>query len=97
MAELVDLPAGRQARKAQMDYFVYLLQCKNGETYKGLTSNIEKRLNEHQKGRVVFTKDKRPFRLVHVEICVNRKKARDLEKFFKSGFGREVIKDLIIN
>ena len=29
---------------------VYILLCNNGEYYVGSTADIEKRLNEHQKG-----------------------------------------------
>ncbi len=30
-----------------------------------------------------------------VEICKNRTDARELEKYFKSGYGREILKEII--
>ena len=78
--------------------FVYILQSSDGKfTYKGLTDNIERRFRQHFLGKVSSTKDKRPLFLIHVEICATRGEARVLEKFFKSGFGREVIKEIIEN
>ena len=55
---------------------------------------MERRLNQHFLGQSPSTKNKLPLRLIHVELCINRKEARILEKFFKSGYGREIIKEL---
>lgn len=41
-----------------------------------------------------YTKKMMPLRLVHVEICNSRIKARKVEKYFKSGYGREIVKEL---
>ncbi len=91
---MVDLPAGRQAR---IMYFVYILQSlRTGEFYKGITNNIERRFNQHLAGKSPTTKSKLPLRLIHVEICNNRIEAGKLEKFFKSGFGREIINELLL-
>ena len=44
--------------------------------------------------KLTSRKNKLPLKLVHVEICNNRKKARSIEKYLKSGFGRELIKEI---
>lgn len=76
-------------------YYVYVLQSlKTGELYKGLTGNFDRRLSQHAKGKVASTKKRLPLRLVHVEVCETRAEARKMEKFFKSGYGREIIKEL---
>lgn len=76
-------------------YFVYILQSlSTGEFYKGLTDNIERRLHEHFNGRSPTTRTRLPLKLIHVEIYASRYEARKAEKFFKSGYGREVIKEL---
>ena len=77
-----------------MNWFVYILKGNNREYYKGLTSNLEKRLNQHLLGQNTTTKQMGGFVLVHVEVCHSREEARNLEKYFKSGFGREVISEL---
>jgi len=62
-----------------------------------LTDDIPRRLEQHNKGKCLSTRSYRPFKLVHVEICRNRSDARKVEKFFKSGYGRETIKEIINN
>ncbi len=76
-------------------YFVYILKSLvNGHYYKGLTNNIERRILEHNAGKTNSNKKFAPYKLVHVEICNNLEEARKLELFFKSGYGREIIKEI---
>jgi len=76
------------------NWFVYILKGKNGQLYKGITNNIDKRLHQHELGQSRTTKNMGGFDLVHVELCNSRLEARKLEKFYKSGFGREVLEEL---
>jgi putative endonuclease len=79
-------------------YFVYILKSlSTGIYYKGLTNNLEKRLMQHFSGQVLSTKNILPLVLIHIELCNSRKEAREMEKFFKSGYGREVIKEITEN
>lgn len=51
-----------------MKGFVYLLKCSNGKYYTGSTTNLEKRLWQHQNGEGSnFTKVHLPVKLVYVE------------------------------
>ena len=76
-------------------YYVYILKSlRTGEFYKGFTDNIDRRLQEHISGKSPSTKTRLPLKLIYVEICSTREDARNLEKFFKSGYGREIIKEL---
>ena len=76
-------------------YYVYILKSLNtGEFYKRLTADIEKRLKQHFSGQSKSTKYRLPLELVHVEICKTRLEARKTEKFFKSGYGREIINEI---
>ncbi|MCX6788660.1 MAG: GIY-YIG nuclease family protein [bacterium] len=66
-------------------YFVYILKSlKDNKHYVGLTSDISKRLEYHNKGRVRSTKSRRPFELIHTESFQYRMEARQREKFLKS-------------
>jgi len=76
------------------EYYVYILKGSNGKFYKGITNNIEKRLRQHELGQSKTTSDMKGFKLVHVEISRTRVEARKMEKYFKSGFGREIVKEL---
>ena len=75
--------------------YVYVLKrLQKNRYYVGLTGDIDRRFLEHDKGWVKTTRFFKPFKLVHVEFAVDRNEARKLEKFFKSGYGREVIKEI---
>jgi len=69
---------------------VYVLKSEaSGKFYAGLTSNIQRRLQEHNSGVNRMTRHGRPWQLIHWEECANRTEAREREKYFKSGVGRE--------
>jgi len=76
-------------------FFVYVLKSlRTREFYKGLTNNLNRRLIEHFNGESKSTKNCLPLELIHVEIYSSREKARKVEKFFKSGYGREIINEI---
>ena len=78
-----------------MMYFVYVLRSlKNGSFYKGMTTNLERRLFQHNKGLTSGNKSLKPFELLFVQICESSIEARILEKYLKSGVGREIIHEL---
>ncbi|MCX6737473.1 MAG: GIY-YIG nuclease family protein [Candidatus Parcubacteria bacterium] len=77
-------------------YFVYILRSeKDNKHYTGITNDLRRRLKEHNErnGSTPSTKNRGPFELVYYEIVENRKIAREREKYFKSGIGREYIKN----
>lgn len=79
-------------------YFVYILRSqKDGKFYTGITKDLERRLRTHNKGShaTPSTLKRGPFDLVHVEIVKDRIEARKLEKYFKSGAGREIRNEII--
>jgi len=63
--------------------------------YIGMTSDLERRLREHNAGSNHSTRPRRPFRVVYVEQCDSRSRAREREKYLKSGIGREFIKRVV--
>lgn len=77
-------------------YFVYALSSINRRyIYVGLTSNLERRIEEHNSGKNKTTKPYKPFRLIYSEKCVDRPTARKREKYLKSGIGKEFLKSLL--
>ena len=77
-------------------YFVYILKStKTKELYKGLTNNLERRIKEHNKDRAAGTRGKGFWKLVYYEKFNTLEKARIRERYFKSGIGREKLKNLI--
>ncbi|MEK7078608.1 MAG: GIY-YIG nuclease family protein [Patescibacteria group bacterium] len=74
-------------------YYVYTLQSlKDSKFYTGYTIDLKKRLVEHASGLVISTRLRRPFRLIHYEYFINEPDAKARERFLKSGFGREQLK-----
>ncbi len=76
-----------------MFYYVYvLLSEKDKKCYVGYTENLKLRFEEHQKGRVFSTKDRRPFQLIYSEACLDRKDAMRREKYLKTSYGNRFLK-----
>ncbi len=80
-------------------WYVYIIKSlKNGRLYVGSTNDIKRRLKEHNNGiGGKYTRDNRPFKLIFYEAFLNKEDATKDELFFKSGYGREVLKDKLKN
>jgi len=66
-------------------YYVYVLHSqKDHKLYVGYTSNLQKRLEEHNNGLVRATKYRRPMELIYWEGCLNQQDATRREKYLKS-------------
>jgi len=79
-----------------MSHYFYILECTNSNKYYGHTNNLARRIEEHNKGEVKSTKNKRPIRLVYFEEFDSRKDACRYEMKFKNGKTRkETINKLI--
>ena len=69
---------------------VYILRSKKDrKRYIGSTDNIDRRFEEHQRGKVASTKNRRPLAIIYTEEYRTRNEAEKRERFFKSGKGRE--------
>lgn len=69
-------------------YFVYILKSgKDKSFYTGLTTNIKKRVVEHNQGMSSYTKSKLPWQLVWCGIFNNQHTAGLFEKYLKTGSG----------
>jgi len=72
-------------------YYVYILQSeKDSRFYTGLTNDLSRRLGKHNSGQMHSTKAHAPFKLMYCEEYETRVEAREREKFFKTGAGREL-------
>ena len=61
---------------------VYIVECADGTYYTGISHNLNKRLDKHNRGKgAVYTEKHSPVDLVYFEICKNHKEAaiRELE------------------
>ena len=95
-ASLVDSPRG--IKKEIEHYYVYvLLSEKDNNFYTGYTSNLEKRIMQHNNGEVMSTKHRRPLKLIYFEGCLHQQDATKREKHLKSGFGKRYLNKRLSN
>jgi putative endonuclease len=85
----------------QMAFWVYLLRSEStGRLYIGHTSDLQRRLREHndpELGRRRYTRrQKGPWRLRYSEEHVSRSEAMRRERFLKSGQGREWLMQTVL-
>lgn len=59
--------------------------------YTGLTSDLKRRLSEHERGKTHSTKRMLPLELAFYEAFMSKEDATVQEKFYKSGYGKEVL------
>jgi len=62
-------------------FYFYIIQSQKNKSwfYKGVTANISKRIQRHNRGEVFSTKPHRPFRVVYYEAYVSREAAKKRE------------------
>ncbi len=58
-----------------------------------MSKDINARIDRHNKGYERTTKPYIPFKLIYKEECINRIEARKREKYWKSGCGKEQLKE----
>lgn len=69
-------------------YYVYILQSEKDATkYIGVTENLKMRLQDHNQGKVSYSKSKRPFKVIWYCAFIQKEKARNFEKYLKSSSG----------
>jgi putative endonuclease len=76
-------------------YYVYVLYSKKSDRlYTGYTIDLKQRVAEHNSGEGgAYTSKNRPFILVYYEAFLRKEDATKEEKFYKSGYGREVLNE----
>ena len=79
-------------------YYIYVLRSqKDGKFYIGYTENIDRRISEHNAGKVKSTKYRIPFELVYFEACRDQNDALHREKYLKSNYGHRYLKNRLKN
>ena len=78
-------------------WYVYVLKSTSSDfRYIGSTNSLERRLGEHNRGESRSTKAYLPF-VIETYIAVDSElKARSIEKYFKTGSGKAMLKKRIL-
>jgi putative endonuclease len=78
-----------------MVFYCYILECSDGTYYTGWSTDLERRLHQHNSGTGAhYTRSRRPVRLVYVEEYPDKVAAMKRERAIKA-LSRERKKKLI--
>jgi putative endonuclease len=70
-------------------FYTYVLQgAKDMKFYVGFTKNLKLRIEQHNKGLVESTQDRRPLNLIYYEACLNETDAVKRERYLKTYLGK---------
>lgn len=67
-------------------WYVYFLRCADQSVYAGITTNLTRRVDEHNHSNKLgakYTRVRRPVTLVYSETCPSRSEASKKEYLFK--------------
>ncbi len=73
--------------------YIFLNEAKT-RTYTGVANDVNKRLAEHNSGKVKSSRPYRPYKIVYTESFATLSEARQKEKFYKSTTGRRRLQKL---
>lgn len=77
-------------------YYVYILQSlRDSSYYTGFSTDVVRRLEEHNRGKSRYTKGKTPWKVVYTEEYESKMEALRREKFLKAQRNREFYARLI--
>jgi putative endonuclease len=73
-------------------YYTYILKSEHtGRLYTGHTSDLRKRLSQHNLGQSTWTKRGIPWKLIYYEACLNEEDAQTREIYLKTGAGKKYL------
>ena len=76
-------------------YFVYVLQNPEGRLYIGFTTNLQRRIHQHQEGKGGWTRGRGPWELVYWETFTNRAEAMRREQNLKRGKTNQILRSIL--
>jgi putative endonuclease len=81
-----------------MEGYVYILKSiKNNSYYLGSTSDISRRLMEHNQGKTTYTKNLMPWKLVFYKKYDTLVQARQVEYKLKRSKSKKLLEQIIID
>ena len=79
-------------RATTSTFYVYVLESlKDKNRYIGFTTDLKRRITEHQKGLSFATKPRLPMKFIYCEICTNEIDARRREEYLKTTRGNRFL------
>ena len=80
---------GSETSKGVNFHYVYIIESQNDRTHRyiGYTTDLRKRITDHNQGLNQSTKPFRPWKLIYYEACLNRDDAQRRERYSKTTQG----------
>lgn len=79
-------------------FYVYVIQSLlDNNFYTGFTDSLERRIDEHNSGKVESTKNRAPFKLIYFEGSLNKYDSLHREKYLKTTYGKRYLKNRLKN
>lgn len=71
-------------------YYVYLIRSEAfpEQKYVGFTTDLRKRISDHNAGKSIHTSKFKPWKLVSYHAFAEKRKAQEFEYYLKSGSGK---------
>jgi putative endonuclease len=62
-------------------WYVYIVRCADNTLYTGITTNLQRRIDEHnsEEGGAKYTRPRRPVDIVYHELAISRSEASKRE------------------
>ncbi|RJQ34778.1 GIY-YIG nuclease family protein [Candidatus Parcubacteria bacterium] len=76
-----------------MHYVYVLISEKDSNFYTGSTADLKRRFEEHCRGSVTSTKDRRPLVLAYYEACIDKRDATHRERYLKTHHGKMFLRN----
>jgi putative endonuclease len=77
----------------QLPFCVYILFSElDHQLYIGYSSDIVKRIEQHDSGQNISTKHRRPWKLIFIEYYLFKEDAKKREIYFKTTIGKRALK-----
>jgi putative endonuclease len=74
----------KKRKKRASAWLLYILKCRDGTLYTGITTDLPRRVRQHNDGRASrYTRSRLPAKLIFSEPCRNRSQALKREYAMK--------------
>jgi len=77
-------------------HFVYIARCSDDSVYVGCTKDLQRRIKDHNSGKVKSTSYRRPITILSYLVFTEKYKAFYFEKYLKTGSGRAFLNKMLV-
>ncbi len=76
--------------------YVYIARCSDDSVYVGCTKDLQRRIKDHNSGKVKSTAYRRPIKILSYLVFSEKHKAYFFERYLKTGSGRAFLNKRLV-